>query len=130
MFALFVLICVQLYPPDSIRWIQWITHKYSATVGCRDFPHYASRGKAITGTVLKFAGYIHHYIILPESIFGLIWKKQDGHHRCFFISHEAVCRDFSITPSRAKGILIDRVFRFTGYLHQYKSLNGICLASF
>ena len=71
-----MLICVQLYPPDSIRWILWITHKYSATAGCRDFPHYASRGKAITGTVLKFAGYIHHYIILPESIFGLIWKNK------------------------------------------------------
>ena len=26
-----------LYPPDSIRWILWITHGYAAAAVCRDF---------------------------------------------------------------------------------------------
>ena len=29
---------ILLYPPDSIQWIQWITHEYAAaTTVCRDF---------------------------------------------------------------------------------------------
>ena len=47
-----------------------------------------SRGKGIIGRDLKFAGYVPHYKILTGNIFGLILKKQDGRHRCFFVSHE------------------------------------------
>ena len=60
---------------------------------------YPYRGQGIVGRVLKFTGYTHHYKIIPGKIFGHILKKNKmvtwGH---FFVSHEAVCRDFPVTP--------------------------------
>ena len=35
-----------------------------------------SRTKGIIGRDLKFAGYVHHYKILTENIFGLILKNK------------------------------------------------------
>ena len=35
-----------------------------------------SRTKGIIGRDLKFAGYVHHYEILTENIFGLILKNK------------------------------------------------------
>ena len=35
-----------------------------------------SRAKGITGRDLKFAGYIPHYKILTDNIFGLVLKHQ------------------------------------------------------
>ena len=48
------------------------------------FHRYHSNGKNIKASLLKCAGYIHNHKILPGNIFGLILKKQDGHHRQFF----------------------------------------------
>ena len=42
----------------------------------------------IIGIDLKFAGYVHHYKILTDNIICLIMKKQDGHHKHFFVGHE------------------------------------------
>ena len=82
-----------------------------------------SRAKGVIDRDLKFTGYVHHYKILPWSIFGLIFEKQEGRHWCFIVSHEAVCRDFPVTPSRAKS-LIGRVFQFAGYVLHYKIFPG------
>ena len=49
-----------------------------------------SRTKGIIARDLKFGGYVPHYKILTGNIFGLILKKQDGHHGPFFVSHEKV----------------------------------------
>ena len=65
-----------LYPPDSIRWVIWITHEYAAAAVCRDFLRYPSRGQGIIGRLLKFSGYIHNHKILPGNIFGLILKNK------------------------------------------------------
>ena len=77
--------------------------------------HYTSREQDIAGRDLKSAG------ILIGNIFGLIKKNQDGLHGHFFVSHEAVCRDFLLAPSREKGIIV-RVLKFAGYVHHYKNL--------
>ena len=37
---------------------------------------YLSRANGIIGRDLKFAGYVHHYKILTENIFGLILKNK------------------------------------------------------
>ena len=49
-----------------------------------------SRGKGIIGRDLKFAGYVPHYKILTGEYFWPHFEKQDGRHRCFFVSHEKV----------------------------------------
>ena len=46
-----------------------------------------SRAKGIIDGDLKFAGYVPHYKILTEY-FRPPFEKQDGRHRCFFVSHE------------------------------------------
>ena len=57
-------------------WILWIMHKYAAAATvCTDFSVNPSRIQVIVGRVLKFAGYIHHYKILPGNIFGLMLKN-------------------------------------------------------
>ena len=56
-----------------------------------------SRAKGIAGRDFKYVGYVHHYIIVSRDIFDVI-VKQKGHHRRFFVSHEAVYRDFPVIP--------------------------------
>ena len=82
------------------------------------FHRYRSNEKNIIASLLKFAGYIHSHKILPGNIFGLILKKQDGHHRRF----STLNKDFW-WPSRAKGI-ISRDLKFAGYVPHYKLLTG------
>ena len=49
-------------------------HEYATTAAaCKDFL-ISSIGNI--GRVLKFAGYFHHYKILPGYIFGLILKNR------------------------------------------------------
>ena len=40
------------------------------------FHRYRSSEKNIVASLLKFAGYIHNYKILPGNIFGLILKNK------------------------------------------------------
>ena len=47
-----------------------------------------SRAKGIIGRDLKFAGYVPHYKMLTGNIFWPHFEKQDGRHRCFFVSHK------------------------------------------
>ena len=39
-------------------------------------------------------------------------KKQDGCHERFFVSHEAMCRDFPVTPLEQKIWASSNVVRF------------------
>ena len=48
----------------------------NSTAVCRLFSCYSSTGKGIIGRLLKFAGYIHIYKILPGNVFGLIVKNK------------------------------------------------------
>ena len=49
-------------------------HEYAGAAVCRDFPRYSSSCQGIV-VALKFAGYIHHYKILPGNIFGIVLKS-------------------------------------------------------
>ena len=98
-----------LYPPDSIWWILWF-HFFtpSQPPQCvQRFHCYHYNEKNIIASLLKFAGYIHNYKILPGNIFGLILKNR-----------MAFC-----WPSRAKDI-IARDLKYAGYVPHYKILTG------
>ena len=82
------------------------------------FDHYSSDEKNITASLLKFAGYIHNYKILPGNIFGLILK----HKMVAMGVFSTFSKDFC-WPSRAKDI-IGRDLKFTGYVTHYKILTG------
>ena len=72
------------------------------------------------------------YSSLQRLAWGYFWlnfEKQDGRKSRFFVSDEAVCIDFLVTPSRAKVITV-RVLKFVRYVLHYKSLPEIFLASF
>ena len=49
------------------------------------FHHYHSKEKNIIASLLKFAGYIHNYKILPGNIFGLILKNKMATTSVFFL---------------------------------------------
>ena len=79
------------------------------------FHHYRSNQKNIIASLLKFAGYIRNYKILPENIFGL---NKIAATNVFSTFSKEFC-----WPSRAKGI-IGRDLKFAGYVHHYKILTG------
>ena len=56
---------------------------------------------------------------MPENIFGLMLKKQDGRHRRFSTFSKEFC-----WPSRTKGI-IGRDLKFARYVDHYNMLTGI-----
>ena len=60
------------------------------------------RTKGIIGRNLKFTGYVHHYKILTENIFGLILKKQDGHHGRFILVMKRTYNSLIIGPGGLK----------------------------
>ena len=76
-----------------------------------------SRSKGIIGRDLKFAGYVPHYKILTENIFGLILKNKMSATGVFFSTFS---KDFCWL-SRSKGI-IGRDLKFAGYVPHYKIL--------
>ena len=55
---------------------------------------------------------------LPWNMFGLILKKQYGHHGSLMDIIKEFCY-----PCTAKGT-IGRVLKFTGFMHHYNSLPG------
>ena len=57
-----------------------------------------SRAQGIIDRDLKFARHVPVYKILTGNIFGLILKKQDGRHRCFFVSQKSACISLIIGP--------------------------------
>ena len=68
---------------SKTRWMPQAFISHEAM--CRDFPIIPSTAKGIIGSVLKFAGYIHHS--LQKLAWNYLWahfEKRDGHHGCIF----------------------------------------------
>ena len=82
------------------------------------FHCYCSNEKNIIASLLKFAGYIHNYKILPWNIFGVILKNKMAATGVF----STFSKDFSWL-SRTKAI-IGRDLKFAGYVPHYKILTG------
>ena len=55
---------------------------------CEEISSFLLSPQSFIPRLQKFAGYVHYYKSLSGNTFGLIFRKQDRHHRHFFDSNQ------------------------------------------